>query len=127
MPCRPRGSSPCTGKGALPPFQALISPPAVTLALPVPAQVEPESLLALLPLRLTAGLILGTEQGTVREGEWEMSLSPFLATMQTLRQVLACALCVWVTVEGKETSEESGILGSNPSSEVCFLDGSGEL
>lgn len=36
-------------------------------------------------------------------------------------------LCVWVTMEGKETSEESGILGSNPSSDICFLDGPGEL
>lgn len=95
----------------------------MTLALPVPAQVEPECLLVLRPLRLPAGLILGTRGDTVRAREWELPLSPYNPNPQAS----ACLRSVWVMAEGKETSEESGILGSNPSSDICFLDGPGEL
>lgn len=43
--------------------------PAVSLAPPVQAQVEPESQPALRPLCLSAGLALGAQWDTVREGE----------------------------------------------------------
>lgn len=55
--------------------------------------------------------------------------SPFFARTQTLSEALASASRVCVTAEGRgrQTGEELGVLGSNPSSDIHFLDGPGEL
>lgn len=77
-------------------------------------------------LGLTAALLWATGRHS-DGGECKTLLFSFLATIQTLGQVPAWAFRVWMTAEGEETSEESGILGSNPSSAIYFLNGPGEL
>lgn len=98
----------------------------MTLALPAPAQVEPECLPASAPPPPTASLALGSWKHGEGRG-MENTLFPVFTTTQTLHQVPASAVCVCMTVEGNETTEESGILGSNPSSDIYFLDSPGEL
>ena len=73
---------------------------------------------------------MGHSEGRERENAPAQSpRPPILATIQTLGHVLALALYVWGTMEGRgrEASEEWGILGPNPDSDKYFRDSSGEL